>query len=181
MRKEVCMIKRKQKQFLTLLFPNRCPVCDNVVSMKDGLVCRECKEKWKVIQSPFCLHCGRPLPAMEQEYCHDCLNRKHLYRQGRALYRYGDVAKSIYRFKYGGRQEYATYFGEKMARELRDFIHGIQPDGLVPVPLNKKRKNRRGYNQAKLLARVLGKAIDIPVYDKRVVRKRNTVPCAFIF
>ncbi len=176
MQKEVCMIKTGKKLFLTLLFPNRCPVCDNAVSIGDGLVCRECRDKWKVIKAPFCLRCGRPLPVAESEYCHDCTCKQHLYLQGRALYKYGDVAKSIYRFKYGGRQEYATFFGEKMARELRGFIHGIQPDGLVPVPLSKKRQNRRGYNQAELLARVLGTLFNIPVYNRLVVRKRDTVP-----
>ena len=176
MQKEACMKRKRKNLFLTLLFPNRCPVCDNVVSIREGLVCRGCRDKWNVIKAPFCLRCGRPLAIAENEYCQDCGKRKHFYLRGRALYKYGDVAKSIYRFKYGGRCEYATFFGEKMARELREFIHGIKPDGLVPVPLSKKRQNRRGYNQAELLARVLGNAFDIPVYDRLAVRKRDTVP-----
>ena len=164
------------QMFLTLLFPNRCPVCDNVVRIGDGLICKSCSGKWEVIQSPFCLRCGRPLVTEEKEYCGDCIKKKHVYIQGRAVYRYTDVAASIYRFKYRGRCEYAAFFGEKMAQELQSFTEYIKPDGLVPVPVSRKRLNRRGYNQAELLARVMGQRLGVPVYTHLAVRNKNTVP-----
>ncbi|MBO5166154.1 MAG: ComF family protein [Lachnospiraceae bacterium] len=164
------------KIILTLLFPNRCPVCDNIVRLRDGLICRECKEKWKVIQEPFCFRCGRPLAAREQEHCRDCMRKNHAYIRGRALYRYAEVRAAVYRFKYGGRCEYADFFGKKMAEELRTFIESVKPDCLMPVPVSRKRLNRRGYNQAELLAEVMGRNLGVPVYTDLAVRNRDTVP-----
>ncbi len=159
-----------------LLFPGRCPVCDGIVSMGEGLICRCCRGRLIQAGEPFCLQCGKPLQREEQEYCGDCESKKHLYTSGRALYEYESAAGVIYRFKYGGRQEYADFLGREMAVRMESFIRGTMPDGLVPVPLSRKRLNRRGYNQAALLAKVIGEKLDIPVYDKLVVRIRDTVP-----
>ena len=46
----------------------------------------------------------------------------------------------------------------------------------MPVPLSRKRLHTRGYNQAALLAKELGKCLDIPVWEHAVSRVRNTVP-----
>lgn len=121
------------------------------------------------------MKCGKKLSA-EEEYCTDCKRRKHCYIRGRALYEYGSAAASIYRLKYGGRQEYAEYFGEEMGRHLGEFIREVKPDALIPVPLHKKRLQKRGYNQAGLLAEALGACLGIPVYDKILIRVKNTMP-----
>ena len=170
------VLKTLGQIILTLLFPNRCPVCDNVVRLRDGLICRECKEKWKVIQESFCFRCGRPIVVREQEYCKDCMRKNHAYVRGRAVYRYAEVKAAVYRFKYGGRCEYAAFFGEKMAEELKGFIENVKPDALVPVPVSRKRLNKRGYNQAELLAKVMGRHLGVPVYAHMAVRNRDTVP-----
>lgn len=80
------------------------------------------------------MRCGKKL-AEEREYCGDCMHREHKYDRARTLYEYRDVAPSIYRFKYSGRQEYGDFFGEEMARLLGDFIGRVRPDVIVPVPL----------------------------------------------
>lgn len=46
----------------------------------------------------------------------------------------------------------------------------------MPVPLPKKRKRARGYNQAELIAEGLGRAFEIPVDAASLIRKKNTVP-----
>lgn len=168
--------KKCAKQITELLFPRRCPVCDNIVRMGQGLICRSCAGRLAAVKAPFCLKCGKPLAMEETEYCGDCRKKAHLYIRGRALYEYESAAGVIYRFKYSGRQEYADFLGGEMARELEPFIKQIAPDGLVPVPLSRKRFNRRGYNQAGLLAKVVGKKLEIPVYDKLVRRVRDTIP-----
>ena len=120
--------------------------------------------------------CGKGLRE-EGELCAECKGgRVHVYRRARALYDYPSVAASIYRFKYGGRREYKDFYGREMARCLGDFILGVNPDGLVPVPLHKKRMRKRGYNQAQDLANVLGECLGLPVFDKILLRTKNTAP-----
>lgn len=49
----------------------------------------------------------------------------------------------------------------------------------MPVPLHKKRKAVRGFNQAELLARAIGSCLDIPVCTGFLVREKNTAPLKY--
>jgi len=48
------------------------------------------------------------------------------------------------------------------------------PEALLPMPVHPAQRRRRGFNQAQLLARELGRALGIPVCDRGVRRLRNT-------
>lgn len=159
-----------------MLFPRRCPVCDRVVSGLGKEICDSCYGIWKPLTGEVCCKCGKKLRDTEKEYCIDCRKYNHVFDRGMALYEYADVAEAIYRFKYEGRQEYAEFFGKEMAYTFQKHIAKIAPDGLVPVPLHKKRERQRGYNQAGLLAEVIGRELNLPVYHKIICRERNTVP-----
>ncbi len=161
---------------INLLLPLRCPVCDEPVRLGEGLICRNCLGKLEVIKEPVCFRCGKPLHKAEQEYCRDCGQREHSFICGRALYVYESMHSSIYRFKYCDRQEYAIFFGREMAVKLNEFIAQINADGLLPVPISKARYEKRGYNQAELLARELGKQLCIPVFTELVERTKDTLP-----
>lgn len=169
------MISKVKETILQLLFPRRCPVCDGIVRPFGEKICLECLPKLKPVTSPWCMRCGKKLTG-EREFCRDCMSGRHKYDRARTLYEYQSVSNSIYRFKYGGRQEYADFFGEEMGRLLGDFIRGAQPDALVPVPLHRKKFKARGYNQAACLARALGSSLGVPVDEKLVIRVKNTAP-----
>ena len=161
--------------FLDLLFPRRCPACDRVLVIGE-MVCPQCTDRLTIIQSPFCRKCGKALTDSREEYCIDCESRKHLFREGRALYEYPCIKESIYRFKYRGRKEYAEFYGRELAHHLGKVILSWQPDALVPVPLHRSRKRLRGYNQAQALAENLGKRLGIPVNSRLIVRTKKTIP-----
>ena len=164
-----------KEHILQLLFPRRCPVCDEIVRPYGEKICADCVKKLKLLTPPWCLKCGKRLYD-EGELCGDCRRKQHSFVRGRALYEYGSVSASIYRMKYGKRQEYAEYFGEEIACYLGDFIRQVKPDGLIPIPLHRKRENRRGYNQAGVLAKTIGRSLNISVYDKLLFRVKNTTP-----
>ncbi len=158
-----------------LLFPLRCPMCDEPVRPFGALICPECMGKKKMLAAPYCMKCGKSI-SEDVEYCRDCRRKEHVFVRGRALYEYDSVAATIYRFKYGGRQEYADFFGEELAFYLGSFIKEIKPDVLIPIPLHKMRQRGRGYNQAALLARALGERMGVPVWEKYLLRVKNTTP-----
>lgn len=159
-----------------LLFPRRCPVCDRPVKPAGALICGACEGVLHTVREPVCMKCGKELTDGGQEYCFDCARKRHLYDRGISLYRYGSVRQTIYRFKYAGRREYAAYLGGEMARYMGRQILAWRPDALVPVPLHPKRLKSRGYNQALLLAKELGRQLGIPVPENWLVRVRNTRP-----
>ena len=74
---------------------------------------RSCAPKLVYVRQPLCMKCGKELSDENQEYCRDCLHKKHLYDRGISLYRYASVKKAVYRFKYAGRQEYAAFFRKR--------------------------------------------------------------------
>lgn len=164
------------RTILDLLYPRRCPVCDGVVTPFGSLICEGCKEHFTYIKAPFCLKCGKKIAAQEEEYCMDCRKKKHLFQSGRAVFEYKSIADSLYRFKYKGRQEYATYYAACMARSLAGFVKQHQIQALVPVPIHITKRHERGYNQAEVLARELGNLLEIPVRYDLVKRVRKTAP-----
>lgn len=122
------------------------------------------------------MKCGKELEDEETEYCSDCMRHRHLFDSGRAVFAYKSMSDSIYRFKYKGRQEYAAYYAECMAGRLGEWIVRRKPDALVPVPIHASKRHLRGYNQAELLAKGLGRILHIPVETNLIKRMRKTSP-----
>ncbi len=175
--------KRKRRDWhvgdwiLQLLFPRRCPFCDEPIPGGAAYVCVRCEKKIRVIREPYCYKCGKPVESGEKEYCRDCRKYGHVFERGRALLLYsGEVKASIYRFKYAGRKEYAKAYAALVMQELSDYFREVDANAIVPVPLHKKRYQKRGYNQAELLAREIGRYTSLPVLPQLVTRTRDTLP-----
>ena len=159
-----------------LLFPGRCPVCDRPVEPPGGDICGGCEGTLVRIREPRCQKCGKQLQDAGAEYCYDCGRSRHVYDRGAALYTYACIRRTIYRFKYRGRREYAVFLGRALAENLGGLILSWRPDALVPVPLHPERERDRGYNQAELLALQLGKRLGIPILSGYLARVKNTRP-----
>ena len=159
-----------------LLFPRRCPICDKPVDKMGRYVCKKCQDNIKYIETPYCLKCGKSLKEENEECCEDCKNSAHIFDRGRALYEYDSIKEAVYRFKYENRVEYADFFGKQLANKLGEEIKSWKADVIVPVPLHKEREKKRGYNQATLIARALGRELGIPVEEELVYRIKSTVP-----
>lgn len=167
----------KLSGILDLIYPVRCPFCDRPVPYRQGQICPDCEPEKNIVRQPYCMKCGKQLRREEQEFCEDCLLHTHYFERGRILFVYkGAIKKSVYRFKYGGRKEYAKIYAGLVERELGDFVKEINPDGIIPVPLHRRRHQKRGYNQAELLAGEIGDRMRIPVYAGFVSRVKNTIP-----
>lgn len=129
------------------------------------------------MQEPLCKKCGKPIAGEEAEYCADCGKREHAYLRGRAVFEYNRLMKaSIARFKYHNRLEYADFYAEEMLKNLGRELRSWQPDALIPIPLHKSRMRKRGFNQAALVARILGRRLGIPVEEKALIRQKKTSP-----
>ena len=162
-------------RLLELLYPRRCPVCGDVVLPKGALICPECRRKLSFIQEPVCKRCGRQIPYPEEEFCRACASRKSFLDGAVALLHYDETAKaSISSFKYGGRPEYADFYGEELARRYGRQLLLWRPEAILPVPADRVRQRVRGYNQAQVLAERLGKALGLPVLPQALGRKRRT-------
>jgi ComF family protein len=87
-------------------------------------------------------------------------------------YRNG-IAGALRRFKYQGETNLIGVFTALWQRLESDRIPG---ELIVPIPLHPRRLRQRGFNQAVLLARPLGRMLGIATYPRVLKRVRNTPP-----
>lgn len=157
-----------------LLYPHKCPFCGTVTT---DSICGVCRQNVIFVEEPRCKKCGKPVRAEEQEYCNDCKKREHAFETGISIFLHqGTVAQSLYRFKYHNKRiyakDYARLFMEICGKEIRRW--GI--DVLIAVPVHRKRKRKRGYNQAEILAEAISEISGIPYIADAVVRVNETIP-----
>ena len=107
----------------------------------------------------------------------DCSRNKKHFVTGRSLWVHkGAVPWSIYQFKYHNRRIYGEFYARELYRIYGEKIKLWEIDVIVPVPIHPKRKRSRGYNQAEIIAKHLGKMTGLPVETKWVKRVRYTKP-----
>ena len=84
----------------------------------------------------------------------------------------GLLRTALHQLKYAGEQRVAVPLGEAIAR--RWARAGAGGDLLVPVPVHAERARQRGYDQARLLARVAADRLNLS-WAPVLQRRRNTV------
>lgn len=171
------MYNRIIKIVADILFPRRCPVCDEIVLPRGGLICPECVKSLSFVKGPVCKKCGKEVFSDRLEYCFDCTKHTRSFESGRALINYNDAAKdSMVKIKYKNKREYIDFYTEAICRRYEKQITRMRADVLVPVPVHPSRMKTRGYNQAELLARGIGRSLGIPVRSDLLRRSRKTAP-----
>ncbi len=162
---------------LDLLFPPRCAICDRVVPMGGNHICGNCRTELSYVKEPVCFRCGKEIGSEEEEYCLDCSTKNRSYDKGFPVFNYvPPITDSIMAFKYRGRQEYAAFYAEEIYRLYGENFGKLGIEVIVPVPVHKQKLVSRGYNQAELLAKSLGKLTGIKVRTDLVVRIEDTPP-----
>ena len=162
---------------MDLVFPRRCPVCDRPVRPQGVLACPDCADTLMPVDrvgDGTCRKCGKPLRDPYAEYCYDCRRLYHLFERGIAAYPYRTVSGMMYRFKYGGRREYAAFLAQELEKRLLQDPFPERCDMIIPVPLGRQRLRERGYNQAEALGRALSERIGIPIRNDILFRTKNT-------
>ena len=121
-----------------------------------------------------CPRCGITAPpeTITPDGCAECCRKnlpwQRVVRLGRWDAPLDDWIRSM---KFGGRWALTRTFGRHLARRLPDRDDTL----LVPVPMHWRRRVRRGYNQARLLADTIGRYRDWPLAEV-LRRHRPTRP-----
>lgn len=137
------------------------------------LLCPDCQQKMVRIKEPYCTSCGREQPV--RGLCGTCAAQPQLLRQVRAPLHYEEpISSVIHLMKYEGYFALAEPLAAMMAQAWPRWATPV--DFLVPVPLHTRRRRKRGYDQAALLARHLGRILEIPVAERILERSRHTRP-----
>lgn len=147
------MLKKTYNFVLDLLFPKYCVGCG-----KEGRwLCPDCFNKIVFVSEPTCPSCNRL--TVSGKFCPRCRLKSNLTGViVAAYYQEGPLKEAIHTFKYEGVFDLAKDLGDILIRTLEN--HKISKKAvLIPVPLHKKRRAKRGFNQAELLAREISQCI----------------------
>ena len=144
---------------LAVLFPERCPFCDKVVRIGEG-VCETCRAELPHQPEPICPDCGQ-----SKEQCKgrcragyaDGLTAPYIYR--------GTVRDAILRFKHDATALSAQAFAADMAACATRQWPELTFDAVVFVPMTKREYRRRDYNQSEWLAREVARCLHLPVWE----------------
>ena len=154
---------------LDFIFPPTCAGCGATGS----LICANCENKFVWIKEPICVTCGQP--TLELGKCAQCTKVPPAIDQIRApiLYTEG-VTRIIHNLKYYDQFALAKPLAQLMSAAVPQFKLPFESNLILPIPLHKKREKERGYNQAGLLAKELGKLLNLPVSQNALRRVRQT-------
>ena len=119
-----------------------------------------------------CASCDEALND-EAVLCDACASLVDSASDEGAAFEYGGpIAEAIQRFKYEGRSDLGSRLGALMAEKARRSV--VEVDAVIPVPLHWRRRRKRGYDQAALLARPIAKSLGVPALLRGLRRVRNT-------
>jgi ComF family protein len=154
---------------LELVYPPRCAACGEGVASEP--FCGVCGEAVEPVPAG-CGRCGMPGP---DPLCGACRADPPGFDAVRAGGLFGGpLAEAIHAFKYGGRPALARPLGAWLARAAP-----LPPGAvIVSVPLARRRRIERGYDQASLLADALARAAGARERRLRgaLMRTRETAP-----
>lgn len=149
-----------------------CILCGAPVESAADRLCRPCRAEMPLQQAGACPCCGGPAAVAIE--CVRCFPRPPAFDSclSGCAYRY-PVDQMIKRLKYQARLDLA----HALSRPLLETVErnmAVFPDCLVPTPMHDTRLRRRGFNQAREIARVLSRRLSLPVDDALLRRHKVT-------
>ncbi len=170
------------KSLIMFLYPAQCRHCGESLDPADGhYICKTCWQEIQPIKKPYCETCGHPLDpnAALPEVIPSCSNcpENLSFRKVRSAATYESAAGAAFRLlKYHGKTIMAEPLASLMIETMSTLFGMEDYDYIIPVPLHKRRRRKRGYNQVELIGERLSRATNIPMESHCLVKIVNTPP-----
>ena len=151
-----------------LLLPRTCPVCGKLLMAGEDVLCAFCA-------------IGLPrfhIPRTDDNILLRTIWDRADVRNATTFLSYNHYSpyhNLIIDIKFHGRSDLAIKLGQWAALEAKKQDFWEKADALVPVPLTRWRRWRRGYNQAEMLARGMSEVTGLPVLNL-LKRIKNRTP-----
>ena len=151
---------------LDLIFPKRCVSCGAF----GKYICNKCFAKIEFVEKPICPICQRQ--AIGGKTHPRCTGKFRLDGLVVACKYKGPIKLAIKKVKYKWVYDIEKVLVNLLASQIWKF--DLPQDSiLIPIPLSKKRKNWRGFNQAEILAKTLSKKFNVS-YSASLIRMIDT-------
>ena len=162
----VGLAERTAATLFFTFFPADCRICSSpLIEVSRLPVCNDCLHALRPLQGTFCFVCGETLPTpagfdravSDAETC--CLLCQRAEPPFERAVAYGSydagLRDLIHVLKFQQVRPAAAVLGRMLAETIADLEQTI-PGGMiavVPVPLHKRKRAQRGFNQAEMIAR----------------------------
>lgn len=139
---------------LELIYPKTCGMCENI---SNSYLCSKCKLKIKNL-----------LKLNIAQYKDKCFN-SHTY-----LFKYEEgIRDKLLKYKFRDYSYLYKFFSEII---INNCNLKNNYDIILPVPIHKKRKAKRGYNQSELIAKEIAKNVNVEYSNNVLIKTSDTVP-----
>lgn len=140
---------------IEFLFPPACSVCGKI------------DKNW------LCPKCQKRVERLEKSCLENVPNRK--YEKLLYIFKYESlVRKLILSYKFSNKAYLNHFFANMISRNSENIKILKEYDMIIPVPMHKKKMQKRGYNQTELVANELEKSLGIPVRKDILSKVVNT-------
>lgn len=164
---------------MTLLQP-RCYLCDMPIDNPQPFLCLLCQQELPYLLPFHCRSCALPQGKnLQQQTCKECQQQPPPWQQLITCMSYTlECQYLIKQYKFAQQSQLHLLFSQLLSRciankVIQDNYH--LPDALIAIPLHKKRRSKRGYNQAQLVAKDLATQLQVPlITEGTFIRTRNT-------
>ncbi|MBE0478632.1 ComF family protein [Candidatus Aerophobetes bacterium] len=180
------MLKRNLVSGVAGLFlPADCLLCKKPLEpLNRSFICFRCWQNIEWLPALCCARCRKPLfftPGKNftsPQVCPACrINPPHFQRLFSSTIYRGVMAEAIKLFKYTGKRGIMRGFIYVVKTCIEHFnLSFLGLEAIVPVPLHPRKQRERGYNQAEDIARMVGRYLNLPVWNSYLVRVRYTKP-----
>ena len=153
-------------EILDFIFPRACEVCGKKLETGVRFVCPYCRQNFASASDDI----------LAEEYQRKFSKDKIIagFHSQFVFQKNFEFQKIIHALKYEKKYRLGIYLGELIATLSRDKILDRQIDFIIPVPLHRLKKAKRGFNQAFYISVGLSKKLNIPINDKLLKRSRMT-------
>ena len=146
-----------------LIYPRACEVCGKSLVQSEKYLCTACLADFPFVDRDFVA--GEDILEQFEPSCRP----EQLF----ALFYYdkfSDYKNLVHLVKYHGYRHLGVWLGRMLGENMKS---ACRADCIVPVPLHKKRKKWRGFNQALEIARGINDVLQVELLENAVERVRN--------
>ena len=159
------MTKMKQKEpvptvpsLLNLIYPPKCGICGK---LNENFLCNKC---YKILENDAKFNVEK-FEKLKNEF------DEHIY-----MFKYeGAIRRIILQYKFQEKSYLYKTIVNFLLNNKKMFEIIKSYDTIVPVPISKKRKKTRGYNQSHLIAKDIANIVGIKLENKVLLKTKNII------
>ena len=139
---------------LELIYPNVCGIC--------GKICKE----------SLCKRCAIEIEKYEINLVNK--NKKMYFNESMHIFKYNEmISQRLIEYKFQDKSYMYKTFAKIILKNKKVCGFLEKYDIIIPVPIHKKRRLKRGYNQTELIAKEICKNISLELKTDVLIKQKN--------